>query len=810
MNDQLSFDYNEPQKIETLHITYNNDICKMEIAEIFDNKKYDTLRCVTYSISPAFLNKYISDFLTVEIVVGILEDKVQRGAYDFATNLMEQINYVLKNESIKTFDGLNLDIKTKLDNKTFDIKIPYGYTIHSKFYLLSNSQNNENRIILGSANLSENAFSSTNNQFENILIYDNSDLFNIYSDYYESLSPFLTEYFPKSLLIENSKFINKNTTEIDRVLILDDNKIDEIQNESINNLIEKVDKDIKLSKIPSDSINQIQNIDSKIATNKLKNTENEKYEIVTENIITQIVNNKTKVPTIKKKPTISKIIKDNKKILKVKKNDESTERDVLYSKPENRNTSSLKSGLVYKNKISNEYLNFGEYADKEEIRKSLVLIDKFIKTFDSFVVKYSDEYGQRVMEAILYTFTSPFIYEIKQLARTNEEKNDIPQFLFIGGTANSGKSSLLKILSKMMGISNLEYYNFNDLGSGGRAKSDRVKTIENWSLEDNVYPIMIDEISLYFFQDTNYGRELVVNTSNYYVDSLDPFPVTIGTTNADSYALPQEARRRSYYLKLDKVFSEEYKKDSPLVYLEIYNSVNNTLFKDFVMRMAERLENKYEYEWNYFGNSNKVDFLYQTREIFREYYNMCEMPLPRYFPDKRYSDDYETNQEKWKKLYKRSGEEFFIFDEISGNLFYNIKLLDENSKLYGTNESAVYKQALNPRVVVGTLSGIDIELDTLEFFKWIEVDNPYKNYYKDIIKTYFIENEKSIIKDSEFVYIPSDKISKNEEQLNTIYNWIKNYISIQIDDNYLKIDKEDFYKWLDIAEKKSLLEKLFK
>lgn len=809
MSEQMSFADDLKKEIESLHICYENQKKEMTIEEIFDKDKYDELLAVTYSVSPLFLNNYLSEFSKVDIIVGINEDRVQRGAYDMAKNIKAQIESNLLSESTKLYDKLNTSFKKKLSSKTFDIKIPLGYTIHSKFYLLNNSTTNDNRIIIGSSNLSDRAFNANNNQFENILIYDNNSLFDIYNEYYNDLLAFVKNYFPKKLLDINTKKINDNS-DFDSVIILNNEDIDLIKEASVEETIENVRKNIEDNIIKADIVEDIKNIDIDRSAIIRQRENEEKIEEVSYKIIKETINTRTKVPTLKTKSSIKKMVKRNVETLKVKKVSDTDNRDELYSKIEIRNTTNGKSGLLVKSKLNDEYLNFGEFQDKETIRKSLVLIDRFIKTFEDYLPKYNDRYGQRIMEAIFYTYTSPFLYEIKRLARTSEERHDIPQFLFIGGVGGSGKSSLIKMLSKMLGISNLSYHNFSELGEGHRAKSDRVKTLESWVMEENVYPIIVDEVALEFFSNPSYGRELILNTTNNKVDVVDPFPVIIATTNADSYSLPTEARRRSYYLKINKVFKNESRKESPLVYKEIYETMNNTLFLDFVMRMSQRLENKEDYEWNKFTEgSSKVDFLYQSREIFKEYYKMCEMPLPRYFPTNRYQDDYETNQEKWKKLYKRAGNDEFIFDEISGNMYLNTIILDENGQRYGIKESEIYKQALDQIVVVGTLSGIDIELDTREFFKWLDIENPYKDYYKNLIKNYYLSHEKQVKKDNNFIYLPLSEISKGKEQSETIISWINPDIDFENEENVLIFDKNKFYKWIKISEKKNFLDRLF-
>lgn len=794
----LGLDFIE-EKRESLHICKNNKRVDMSIEEIFDHDKYDSIWAVTYSISTTFLNKYIKDFNIAEIIVGINEDKVQKSTNLFAKNLKSQIKEVLKNTSIRTYQGLDMDMKRKLEEKSFEVKVPFGATIHSKFYLLENSESSQNRIILGSCNLSEMAFNNTTSQYENIIIYDNSELFDIYKDYYKSFDDITTNYFPKELMIANKKKL-ENVKDSDSVIILTNEEVEKIKKSQAIELILKVEDFKANSTIPADAIGQIKDMDEDkkaLDDEKIResNLDNQAYKIVRES-----VNNRTKEPTIKKSPAIKKLVNETIKTIKVNADIDSDERALLFSKPETRNIGKKKSGLLVKSELTDEYIPFGENKDIEEIRKALSLLDEFIHTFESFVHKYDDRYGQRIMEAIFYAFTGPFLYEIKKLARTSEERNDIPQFLFIGGTAGSGKSSLIKMINKMLGLSDKAYYNFSELASGAQAKANRVKVIEGRVREDNVYPLIIDEFSIEFFTKANYGRDLILNTTNSQVEIVSPFPVTIGTTNADGYTLPPEARRRSYYLKIDKKFDDKYKKDSPLVYKKIYEKMNNDLFTDFSLKMADRLDNSDEYEWNHFADgSGKVDFLYQTREIFRDYYKLCSMPLPRYFPTNRYTDDFESNQEKWRKLYKRAGEKEFVFDIESGSLFFNTATIDENKGNY-EKPSEIYKQALDQSVLVGTIGGLDIELDAKAFFEWIEVRNPYIEEYKKYLRDFYYDKDKKIRKENDKIIFPIDKSSKDSNIIKQSLTYITKNTLIEKSDSELYFDEDKLLKWLGIEE----------
>lgn len=795
----------------TLFITYQDQRVHMDIKEIFNPERYDEMIGVTYSISPAFLNTYFSAFRRIELVVGIPEEHVQNRANQMAQRLKQMIQQDLRNESVAFYENLSSEVKKQIANKEIEMKVPIGYAIHSKFYLLRNLQTGENRIILGSANLSEQAFLNTTAQFENIVIYDNHPLYSLYQDYFHNeLHHVLIDYFPKELLAINAKRVEGQIKPEDEVIILGNEDVEKIRLKAITERIENLDRKIQSGIVPHAMIEQIKNIESDRWQVKADEKEETKREETAYTIVKESINLRTSVPQIKKTQTLSSTVKKNIEPLRVKVIEQSLTREVLYNRPDVRNATMGKSGLIRKSNIQSDmYGQIGILADKEDIKNALLKIHRFMETFEEFTFKYDDDYGQRIMEAILYTFTSPFLYEIKKLSRTSEERNDIPQFLFIGGNAGSGKSSLLKMIAKMLGIFDKPYWNFTDLGSGSRAKMERANTLRTWVSEENVCPILVDELDVEFFSNHNYGKRLILDTTNNKIHSVPPFPTVIGTTNADGYSLPAEARRRSYYLKIDKVFDPKYRESSPLAYQSIYEDMDDTLFLDFVLRMALRLEQWQSYNWNYFGEQGgKVDFLHQSREIFKEYYKLADLPLPRYFPIDRYNDDSESNQEKWRKLYKGMAGDHFKFDPSSGHLFLQTTIIDEYAtRSYQRPESEVYKEALPQYVVHGSLQGINIELDTDEFFKWLEIDNPYVNYYKDILVSYYNKHQDRLKLDKETFSIPILDISDQHELTQRFMESMPPEVFHEVNDEYFVLNKAEFYQWTRIEPRRGWMDR---
>lgn len=254
-----------------------------------------------------------------------------------------------------------------------------------------------------------------------------------------------------------------------------------------------------------------------------------------------------------------------------------------------------------------------------------------------------------------------------------------------------------------------------------------VQQLSAWIQEENVSPLLVDEIPNEFFAKDNYGEELIVTSTNFRGRSGDASPVFIGTTNTDNYSLPERAARRSYYLRIDKPFDEEFRAKTNQAYNDLLNGITTDLYQDFILRFAKKMEENKSI-WEQYEEKGKIDFLYYAREVFKDYYELLEQPLPIYFPLKRFDDSQESNQEKWRKLYLGSSHDDFHYHSAEKRLIFKITSLDENLTLrYGdTKPSVLYKKALPPKVVFGSLDSIDIELYADKFFNWIGVQNPYE------------------------------------------------------------------------------------
>ena len=732
----------------TLFTILNGERVDLEIEEIFDSNRFYEIKAVTFSADESFLNKYLTPFKSVDLVIGIQDVDVQvrglKALENEIKNLIESQKAIIKKKQIRFFENLSRENQESIVEEKWKLRVPISSTIHSKFYLLKNDS--ETRLIFGSANLSFQAFSNKRNQFENIVIFDNSPLFNQFEEYFNEITLTCTDFITKAIrkkakskikvLDENEETFSVRFTQDESTKLQIDVSKDVVK--EFNDVIVKEEDSVALP-----IIEEIKTIDEKqkiIENEKKEELEVEKfaYELSINTISRQAKKKESMVVTPE---TFAKKIKPKLEVkIAIKLNQSTPERELLFSKDTDRGFG--RSGLYIEENGNTK--PFGQKAGKEEIKNSIESIVKLIENYRKYVIDYNDNYGSRIIEIILYAFTSPFLQDIRFKLESDSEKLDVPQFLFIGGTAGSGKSNLLQILQKMLGLSKSKPILYNNIIPTGRTKkADTITQIQLWMNENNVAPILIDEIDEEFFSNKDRGNNLIVNVSNLSTSNFDFTPCFIGTTNALEYSLPQRAQRRSYYVKNDKVFDTELKKKSVKAYTEVFEIINDTLFQDFVIRFAEKLtdDNLSWKNYSLHSSTGLIDFLYWSREIFKEYFKIAQIEIPAWFPETRYDDTVENNQSLWRKLYEYNHQDFKVQKE-KGVYLFKLKSLDSEegqSNRFGTKilPSTKYLNALSQKCKNDNNSSDIIEIKIKEFHDWIGVPLPKGLKHKKTILDFF-------------------------------------------------------------------------
>ena len=734
-------------------IILNNQVEEgLEIGSIFDSEKYDIFKGVTFSIDQKFAEKYLSNFKETTVVVGIQDSDVQERGLSLEQKQIKQLvdntKILSSGLPIKMFENFSRSIQDRILEDSYQLRIPLSKTIHTKMYLLKNSESGDTRLIIGSANLSNQAFSNTTPQLELLEIRDNSELFSEYENYFDTeIISETVDFFGNSVRKKAKSKAQKEETNV--TITFTPKEFGELKVNRISEQFDQIKESVSSGKIEQTVIDELKE-EAKIVDVRSKELKQEFDDVdLAVRITTAAVNVRTgngkadvklhENSEVKKR--VSNLLRDNLLAKKVKA--EVLPRDLLISRPAIRTDSNSGLSLGIKegetkaedgSVVENfKYHKVGKKLDDEGIKKSILLIDSIMKNYKEFVPNYTSDYGKRVIEAIAFAFTSPFLSEIRQNTSLNSEALDIPLFAVIGGTGGSGKSKLLNIINRMLGLNDItEPTTYSELvvDDSVQKNSKTITQLKYWMLEeDNVAPLLIDELPDKFFDAK--GVQFIKDVANISGKQPHLTPAFICTTNASDMVAKEEAiTRRMYYLLNDRKFDDQYRDISTEKYNELFNETTDELFQDFVLRFSEILSDE-NTEWKYY-NHGKVDFLKNTRTIFEEYFKIAGFEsLPDYFPEERVDDTNKTNITMWKRLYTAMPELFKKnSDDETNQDIYILKLSDldhnfQKDNMYSKEKkpSSVYSEALDNRVLASTRTKADlfIEFYVNQFHDWIGI-----------------------------------------------------------------------------------------
>lgn len=622
--DQVSLfsmvDINKDERF--LCIVKDDKIMNLSYEEIFNADLYDELYAITYVSSPSFFSKVVKDFKRVKIVLGIDDPELLE---NFTNGLSELVDI---KKRTNFWNELNTDIKEKMIDDNIVIRFYSKNPIHSKIYLLKNSETKNNRVIIGSANLTEAAFASKN-QYEDIIIFDNDEKkFDIYFNYrFKNIFENSIDYIPEK--------VRKKSIKDSTVVLLDKETATELLNADLEN------NRLKIYSLSEKQIEKLKNRPQEIV---------EKFELKKDEVVrsTSIIN------SVIKKKGYSYTIKPFVELKKQKVHIET-----LISKTSKQEEEEIRQFYKYWDKLDtiimvdknnhDNYIPFSEKADINKVSKSLILINKFIDAYKQFTFKPNIIYQSKIMEAILFSFMSPFMWKLREdiVLRTNAESNrsTFPIILVLAGRAASGKTSVLEFIGMLLGNNSPFYIPYTSIQKG---KTVDKNIMEGYFATENLSPVLVDEIAPSFFTGRT-GESIIKDISN---NANGKHPVLICTTNAREFNTNGQVLRRIYYIQVDSEFNlKELSTESKQYLNEIKSEIDCSLFKDFTYRVCQKIKNNEDYY-------RENDCLYLAREIFKDYYNESNIEVPEWFPKQPFFDYEERGKTIWRELYSNYKDSF--------------------------------------------------------------------------------------------------------------------------------------------------------
>lgn len=606
-----------------LNIVKDNQVVQMHPKQLFDSTIYTELKAITFVASPNFFFSLTKNFKKITLILGI-EDGIV--ANSFVTGIAPLLNV---NERLKFFYSLSNDVQENIRLNKYSIRYPkQGNSIHSKIYLLKGMETT--RVIVGSANFTETAFNNKK-QYEELLVFDNSPLYQVYSNRFDDIYRHTVDYIPDRI---------KNQSETEKVWIADPEIMKEI-------LLDDLTRQKVIVQFSEEEMEEIKLLPDKIEVEKEDATQFKQIvEIITKKDKKNNSFSLLPVATLKQKSVAIKSV-----ISKTHKNSE--ELDCRFQLIFNKGNNMLltTNNLVDKEDGEIELIPFSKPIDEKDLLKNnLILINKFVDAYELFTARKDIKNQSRIFEIILYSFMSTYIWNMRDHYAFEEGRESVrrhfPPFLIIAGRSMSGKTSALEFIGKLIGNTH-PYFAYEEVKDSS--------IIWDYFHSTNLNPILIDEIDPKFFTSSasRKGERLIKYISN---EIKGQHPVLIGTTNATGFDVNAQTSMRIYYLQIDNTFKKENMAQSSKYLSEIMFNINASLFKDFTYRIGKKLQ--------YGEDFYKIDdFLSIAREIFIEYYKECAMEVPKWFPMKKFNDYDERGKFIWRELFRSHRQAFDIRDD---------------------------------------------------------------------------------------------------------------------------------------------------
>lgn len=556
------FDTNEVQeqydsnKIDVVKMDYIGAE-SVDWKELFDG--FDRLYAITFSSGINFVYKLLNMFEYSEVIFGC-ESVI---SYNLSEIIAYQNNLIEKMREKASQSKINL--LDKIDSGKTKFYVARKQISHEKIYLLE-SNDGRKRVVMGSANMSFNAFGGR--QRENICYIDGEQAYEWYKDVFDSLK---------------------------------ENSTDEITYKAI------------------DIANITENIDSlpiaetvKVKKALVLDTDKGKMEEI--NFVLDTQNLAKRLTPIVTKPDkkTGKILLSPETFIKLRRHikDESVREKELRSEYPQLAIDAFKQTVT---------LNGAEvdlHPTNEEIKHD---VDLFISYMEGYKKFHGDYEGMqfRYFEFANWFFCSPFMATMRDLAaRFDQNKLPYPVFGLVYGQSKAGKTSFLETLLKMM------------IGQKPKVSAPDFTRSSIEALKRTVQgaPIIVDDLTNNRFNQ--HAIETIKNDDFGVSEHLTNYSAVVISANEDVKAVAPEVIRRTVICRVEAGLTNTEVMKSNVV-RNVQQKIGTAFYREYLRRMLEIMPELIE-QLQAEETESAPDILRVSSDIIVDIINQFAQATPQY------------------------------------------------------------------------------------------------------------------------------------------------------------------------------------
>lgn len=549
-------DFNCNNKLNVVKMEYLGAE-SIEWKELFDG--FDKLYAITFSSGINFVYKLINMFEYSEVIFGC-ESVIpfdMSGIIAYQNNLIKQMREKASQSKI--------DLLDRIDGGKAKFYVAREQISHEKIYLLE-SNDGRKRVVMGSANMSFNAFGGR--QRENICYIDGEQAYEWYKDVFDSLKENSTDAITyKAIEVADI------TDNIDNLPIAETVKVRKV-------LVLETNKD------NSEEINFI------LDTQNLAKT------------LTPIV------PEAKKKT--GKILLSPETFIKLRRHikDESVRGKELRSEYPQLAID------AFKQTVSLNGTEVDLNPTNEEIKND---VDLFISYMEGYKKFHGDIEGMpfRYFEFANWFFCSPFMATMRDMAaRFDQNKLPYPVYGLVYGKSKAGKTSFLETLLKMM------------IGQKPKVSAPDFTRSSIEALKRTVQgaPIIVDDLTNSRFNQ--HAIETIKNDDFGVSEHLTNYSAVVISANEDVKVVAPEIIRRTVICRVEAALTNTEVMKSNVV-RNVQQKIGTAFYREYLRRMLEVLPDLIE-QLRAEETESAPDILKLSSEIIVDIINQFAETTPMY------------------------------------------------------------------------------------------------------------------------------------------------------------------------------------
>lgn len=488
------------------------DSQNMTWQELFDG--FDTMYAITFSSGINFIYELLEKFKTAEVIFGC------ENAMSYTLNEIMAFQGKVIERLRNKVSSKKDELLERIDNGEIHFLVVNKKISHEKIYILK-SKDGRKRVIMGSANMSYNAFNGM--QRENICYIDGETAYNYYYNLYLDLKTDSTDE------ITHACFVNANLEDC----------IDELP---ISNTIKTKNVMVLTPEEDKEEVEFVLEVNKNakyISSNLPSLDKSNKKTIITPEKITELkhrtVSNAVKEKDLRKEyPQLNIDIENNRVTL----NDE-----ILNLQPKN-----------------------------DEIANDVKYFIKYMEGYSSFHGDYKDMQN-RYYEFANWFFCTPFMAKMRDTAaRFDKGRFPYPVYGLIYGKSKAGKTSFLETLLKMM------------IGQKPKVSAPEFTASGINDLKHRVCgaPIIVDDLTNTRFNQ--HAIETIKNEDFGIEEHLTNYPAVVISANEDVKAVAQEIIRRTVICHVEAGLTNTEIMKSNIVRM-VQKNIGTAFYREYLRRM---------------------------------------------------------------------------------------------------------------------------------------------------------------------------------------------------------------------------------